>query len=144
MKIRKIGFVSIISMMMLLGIAIIPSGSSDPIADTELEIISVSGGFAQVTVEVKNIGNETTDGLQLAIEVKGGILDRIDLLHLCGGCSSCVPLEPDAIKTESTMEAGLIFGVGPISILTSASAVNAPEVTLDSTGFVIGPFVIIQ
>ena len=144
MKKSKMCFVSIVSLVILIGMAIIPSGSSDPIAGTELEITSVTGGFGQVTVEVKNIGNETTDGLLVAIEVKGGILDRIDLLHLCGGCSSCVPLEPDAIKTESTIEAGFIFGIGPVSVTTAASAVNAPEVTIDSTGFVIGPFVIIQ
>lgn len=144
MKKSKMCFVSIVSLMILLGMAIIPTGSSDPIADTELEITSVSAGFAQVIVDVTNIGNATTDGLQLAIEVKGGLLGRIDLLHLCGGCSSCEPLEPGAIKTESTMETGILFGIGPISITTSASAINAPEVKLDSTGFVIGPFVIIQ
>ena len=144
MKKRKICFVSIVTILILLSIAVIPSGSSDPIADTELEISSVTGGFAQVSVEVKNIGTEITDGLQMSIEVKGGILGRIDLIHICGGCSSCEPLQPDSIKTESTIETGLLFGVGPISVTTVASAVNAPEVTEESSGFIIGPFVIIQ
>jgi 2-methylaconitate cis-trans-isomerase PrpF len=123
----------------------IPAGMAESTVDTELEISAINSGFAQVIIDVKNIGTEIAEEIQIAIEVKGGFLGRIDILQVCSGCSSCgTTLDPEAIKTESTKEAGLILGIGPITISASASALNAPEVTLDGTGFVIGPFVIIN
>ena len=81
----------------------------------------------------------------MIIVVKGGFLGRIDVIHICCGCCCCgTTLDPGAIKTESTREAGIIFGFGPITITASAAAVNAAEVTSEATGFVIGPIVIIQ
>jgi hypothetical protein len=46
-------------------------------------------------------------------------------------------------KTESTLEAGVLFGIGPIKVSISASASNAEKVTEEITGFVVGPFVFI-
>ena len=141
-KISNFFVASIIIMMLLMSL---PSVSSEKTADTELEISAIAGGIAQVTIDVKNIGTEVAENISMIIDVKGGFLGRIDIIQTCSGCSSCgTTLEPGAIKTESTMEAGVIFGFGPITIAASAAATNAPEVTLNATGFVIGPIVIVQ
>jgi hypothetical protein len=52
-------------------------------------------------------------------------------------------LEPGMTKTESTREAGLLFGFGNIEIMVTASASNADEVSMTLSGFIFGPFVII-
>ena len=131
--------------MMLILITTLPIGLSEQSTDTELEITAINSGFAQVIVDVKNIGTEVAEEIQIAIGVKGGLFDKIELLHVCGGCSHCgTTLDPGATKTESTKERGLILGIGPITVNVSASAINAPEINTDTTGFVIGPFVIIQ
>ena len=142
---NKITNLFAVSSMILLLLVIIPSEMAERTLDTELEISAINGGFAQVTIDVKNIGSEIAEEIEMTIEVKGGFLAGIDVLKVCSGCSSCgTTLDPGAIKTESTNEAGLILGFGPITVAASASAINAPEVSLDATGFVIGPFVIIQ
>lgn len=142
---KKITNLFTVSLMILILLVVIPSDVAERTVDTELEISAINGGFAQVTIDVKNIGTEIAEEIEMTIEVKGGFLSGIDVLQVCSGCSSCgTTLDPGAIKTESTKEAGLILGFGPISVDASASAINAPEVSLAVTGFVFGPFVIIQ
>lgn len=112
---------------------------------TTLEIINISGGFGGVTVEVKNTGEHVASGIAVITTVQGGILNNINITHACTGCINCgATLDAGAIKTEKTMEAGFIIGFGPIQITTSAHADNAQEVSEELTGFVIGPFVIIN
>jgi len=145
MKAKKNPYTLAIVISILIMLPIIPTTIAESSADTVLEITSIRGGFAKVIIDVKNIGTEIAEEIQMAIEVKGGILGKIDLLHICAGCSSCgTTLDPDAIKTESTSETGMVFGLGPLTIIASASALNAPEITANATGLVIGPFVIIQ
>ena len=142
---KKITIFSISSLVMMMLLMSLSSVTAEQTVDTELEISSIAGGFAQVTIDVKNIGPEVAENISMIIDVKGGFLGRIDVLQICSGCSSCgTTLDPGAIKTESTIEAGIIFGFGPITIAASAAAINAPEVTLEANGFVIGPVVIIQ
>ena len=113
--------------------------------DTELQITNIQGGFASVTMDIENIGDVTAEDIESSILVTGGILGRINVYHECTGCASCgTTLEPGAIKTETTKEAGLILGIGPIDIELTAGATNAPAVTETASGFVIGMFVIIQ
>ena len=128
--------------LLLIGIQSI---SAEQNADTELQISSVEGGLFQVSFTIENVGSEIAENITSSISVTGGILNNIDVYHECSGCSSCgSTLEPGAIKTESTLEGGRIFGFGPISIDITAGASNADEITASSQGFVIGFFVIIQ
>ncbi|OYT28344.1 hypothetical protein B6U98_05115 [Thermoplasmatales archaeon ex4572_165] len=112
---------------------------------TTLEIINISGGFGGVTVEVKNTGEHVATKIAVTTTVQGGFLNKIDITHACTGCSDCgATLDAGAIKTEKTMEAGFMIGFGPIQITTSANAENAQEISDETTGFVIGPLVIIN
>lgn len=115
------------------------------ISDTELQISAVKGGLGRVSIDIENIGDITAENITSSISVKGGLLDKIDVYHECVGCSACgTTLEPGSIKTESTIEAGLILGIGPIDVDITAGASNANLITATASGFVIGIFVIIQ
>ncbi len=119
--------------------------SAGETADTELQISSIKGGLLQVSMDIENIGSVTAENITSSISVTGGILNKINVYHECSGCSSCgTTLEPGAIKTESTREAGIIFGFGPITVDITADALNADMVTASAQGFVIGFFVLIQ
>jgi hypothetical protein len=135
---------SVTSIMMLLLVSL-PIGISESIAETKLDITLIKGGIGKVTVDVKNIGTEVAEDIKISIGVNGGFLGRINLLQVCSGCGQCgTTLDPDAIKSESTSEAGFIMGFGPIAVNVTASASNAPEIEMETTGFVIGPLVLIQ
>jgi len=111
---------------------------------TVLDIIQAKGGFGKVSITVKNIGNTTAENVSMTISVQGGILGKINVTKICAGCGNCSNLiEPNATKTENTLEAGVIIGFGPITITTSAEASNAEIVNKNYNGFVIGFFVII-
>ncbi len=123
--------------------ALTPINASAENLQTTLEIKSISGGFGKVIAEIENTGTEIAESIEIVIEVKGGFLGKIDRIHICSGCSSCgTTLDPGAIKTESTAEAGRILGFGPVDVRVSSLAANAPEVETITQGFVLGIFVI--
>ena len=136
--------ISIGLLFMLLGILMVTSSSAAPLNQTTLEITEVKGGFGIVSASVKNIGNETAEAIIMTIAVNGGFFGKINLTKVCSGCGNCSnTILPDAVKTESTAEAGRIFGIGPITISVSVEASNAAKVEKAFTGFVLGPLVII-
>ena len=121
-----------------------PRAKKSLLSDTTLEISAINGGIGSVTSDIKNTGEEIAESIQSTIHVSGGIFNTIDLTHTCIGCSACgTTLAPNMIKTENTMEAGLIFGFGPLGITIEAWADNADQVTESTTGFVIGPLVLV-
>lgn len=121
-----------------------PRSKPTIIADTTLEIAGIRGGIGSIICDIKNIGDEIAEKIQSTIVVKGGILDGVDLVHICSGCDACgTTLAPDSIKTENTIEAGFILGFGSIEVTAEAWAENANKVTETTTGFVFGPLVII-
>jgi hypothetical protein len=142
-KISRIVLVGIAVMLIFItGIQSIPAQET---TDTELQISEIRGGVAQVSMDIKNIGSEIAENITSSISVTGGLLNNINVYHECSGCSSCgTTLDPGAIKTESTIEAGIIFGVGPITIDVTAGASNADTITTSASGFVIGIFILIQ
>jgi len=145
MKNKKTKIIPIGIAAMIIIIAGIQCISATETSDTELNISSVKGGLAKVSIDIENVGSITAEDITSSISVTGGILNKINVLHECSGCSSCgTTLEPGAIKTESTLESGTIFGFGPITIEVAAGASNADTVTMTLSGFVIGVFVIIQ
>ena len=140
---KFIAVIWIVALMLTL-LIIGPISGERTFNETELEISNVDGSLGAVVVEVKNAGDISADGLAILTYVTGGLFDNIELYHQCAGCDTCgTTLEPGMTKTESTREAGLLFGFGTIEILVTASASNADEVSVTLNGFIFGPFVII-
>lgn len=130
---------------MLTILLLLPSISSQTTETTTIEIIGINGGIGGVTVDVKNTGEQVATDIWVITTVNGGMFNQIDINHECTGCSACgSTLDPGLIKSENTLEAGVLFGIGPIEISTSAGASNADKVSMEKTGFAIGPIVIIQ
>ncbi len=129
---------------LFLSILLLPSISSQSVETTTLEITNISGGIGGVTVEVQNTGTVTANDLWVTTTISGGIFGNINIRHQCTGCSSCgTSLDPGMIKTENTLEARLLLGIGPIQISTLSGANNADDVFMEKTGFAIGPLVIV-
>ena len=138
---KKTGLIiGILTLLLLL-----PSISSQTTETTTIEIIGINGGVGGVTVDVKNTGDNTANDVWITTSINGGLLNGVDLVHECSGsCSECVPLEPGSIKSENTLEAGFLFGIGPVEITTSAGANNAATESMEKNGFALGPIVLIQ
>ncbi len=142
MKIKIIGSLCI-SLIFLIGL--LPTTMSEVMSDTQLEINDIRGIFGAVETDVKNIGEVTAEDISISIYVTGGILNNINIQHDCGGCSQCgTTLASGSTKTESTLEAGFIVGIGNIEITVSATASNAIEVSKTIDALVIGPFIILN
>ena len=142
---KKTNIIAVGIVVIVLVITGIQCISASETEDTELQISSIKGGLLKVSIDIENIGSVTAENITSSISVTGGILNKIDVYHECSGCSSCgTILEPGAIKTESTLESGIIFGFGPITVDITADALNADMVTESAQGFVIGFFVLIQ
>ena len=111
---------------------------------TTLEITDIRGGIGGVTVDIKNTGSVTAENFFITISVKGGLLNKIDILQECGGCGDCgTTIAAGEIKSESTLESGSIMGFGQIDIVVTAEADNADLVSVETNGFVLGPLVLI-
>ena len=140
LKHRIFGLIAGLIVLMAFG----PICIGEETAETELEIEGVAGHIGAVVVAVTNVGDTVAEDITITISVEGGILGKIDIYHECIGCSQCgTTLDPGAIKTESTLEEGVIIGFGQVEITIAASASNADEVTRTLNGLVIGPFIII-
>jgi len=126
-------------------ISIIPGTFGQVMADTELEINDIRSVMGGIETDVKNIGDSIAEGISISIFVSGGIFNNIDIQHDCGGCADCgTTIAVGSIKTENSLEAGFIMGIGSIEITITASASNANEVSETVNGLIIGPFIIIN
>lgn len=109
----------------------------------ELEISDIKGGFSKVCIEIQNTGDAVAEKVTSTISVKGGILNRIDIFKTCSGCGQCNnSIVPGGSKIECTDQ--LIIGIGSIDIIATANATDVATIEKTATGFVIGPFVIVQ
>jgi len=131
---------SIIIALILAGLVL---GTTCAAADpTTLEITAIKSGIGKVCMTVKNTGNENATNVTLTISVTGGLLHRINVTKVCGGCGNCSNIiPPNGTKTECAKG---IFGLGSVTIAASAEALNADKVNVTKTGVVLGPFVIIK
>jgi len=144
MKMLKLGAVGVVAMMLVVMFSSV-AVADEPIAGTDLAVVNVKGGLLGVRYGVKNVGDVAAENVVMSIHVKGGLLGGIDLEHLCdGSCGNCsTTLLPDQIKNESSLEGGLIVGVGPVHIQIVADASNANRVTVDAFGFALGPLMMV-
>lgn len=134
----------LIAILMLVCVTVGTTCTATQQSQTTLDITEVTGGFGKVSVTIKNIGDSTAENITIILSVSGGILNKINIEKICSGCDTCGDtIEPNAIKVESTSEAGLILGFGPITITASAEAANTAKVEKTFSGFVLGPFVIV-
>jgi hypothetical protein len=109
----------------------------------ELEISSINGGIGRVSIEILNVGDSVAEKVVSTISVKGGFLNRIDVFKECSGCGHCnTSILPGNTKVESTDQ--FILGLGPIDIIATANATGLPTVEEVTTGFIIGPIVIVK
>ena len=83
---------------------------------------------------LRNIGNESAHNITISIEIEGPFLLRAG----AGFIVVVGVLEPD-----QSMGIGLrfVFGIGPIRIIYTASAINADSTSITLKGFIIGFFI---
>lgn len=143
LRIKKIWILNIFLVIVLAStIQVVGSQNNN---STTLEIVNIEGGFFGVTTHIKNSGNVEAENFRITISVKGGFLNNIDAFQDCSGCGNCGTTIPvGEIKIESTKESGNIIGFGSIDVIVTAEAENAELVTKETTGFVIGPYIIIK
>jgi hypothetical protein len=100
----------------------------------ELSIGNVKGPMG-VKADVSNIGANPANNVQWSMKATGGILKRVNA---------------SATGTEATLAAGssipvalgTFMGFGKISIVITAKAQNAIEVSTTKSAFLLGPFVL--
>ena len=103
------------------------------IPPTTIGIGAISSDLGTISVEIKNTGNTSTaKDVEWSISIKGGILDRIDIL---------ADGEIDKIKIgeKETISASGIFGLGRIDIEITAETESAlpKKVTRETSAFVL-------
>lgn len=114
------------------------------ISYTSIEISTIRSGIGSIIVDIENTGVFTATNISTSIIANGGMFSRININHSCTGCTACSSsLSPGETKTESSREAGFIFGVGPLTINVTVNASNADRIMLEKTGFILGPFILI-
>jgi hypothetical protein len=141
----KIKLVIGLCISLTLVISLIPTTFGHSLTNTELEVNDIRSIIGGIETDVKNIGDSIAEDIAISIYVSGGIFNNIDIQHDCGGCDQCgTTLASGSVKTENSLEAGFIIGLGTIDITITASASNANEVSKTVSGFIIGPFIIIS
>jgi hypothetical protein len=98
-----------------------------------LKITNIIGRLG-VTAEITNIGNDDALNATLTLTITGGFFEFINTSIT----TSPSPLKPQ----ENVQEKTLIFGLGRITIVVTAEASNANQVSKEATAFLLGPFVL--
>ncbi|MBE3120962.1 MAG: hypothetical protein IMZ53_09285 [Thermoplasmata archaeon] len=100
----------------------------------ELSIGNIKGPIG-IKADVSNIGANDANNVQWSIAVTGGLLGGVN--------ASEIGTTPSLVAGSSTpISVGMFFGFGKISIVITAKAQNANEVSVTKSAFLLGPFVI--
>ena len=96
-----------------------------------LDIISIEGGIG-VTATIKNIGTGAATDVELSLTVTGGILGFINK-------NASATVASLAIDEETTISSGIIFGLGAVDIVVTATCAegSTDEETVDGTQIII-------
>ena len=105
--------------------------------NSELIIKDLSGGFGGVTAILEVTGDEPIKNIQWSIQITGGFLGLIDVAKN----GEFQQLDENAEEEISAIES--FFGLGPIEINISVESDNSYPQSLEETGFVIGPIIIL-
>lgn len=95
-------------------------------------ILGVKGGLSFITATIENNGEVAYPDVNWSIASTGGILGGIDVFTE-GGIGILGAGEIESVQTDKS-----IFGLGRIDI-----TVTAETTVMETTGFVIGPFILI-
>jgi hypothetical protein len=101
---------------------------------TQLIIGDIKGPLG-IQADVQNIGLVNATNVSWSITATGGILGRVNASAI-GTTASIVP------DASTPISIGIFVGFGKISILMTAKAKNALEVTVTKSAFLLGPFVL--
>ena len=97
----------------------------------DLEIRKVEGGLLKISANIKNSGSLVATDAAWSIVLDGG------LILLGKETTGTVSIVPDATVT---VESGLIFGIGPTTVIVSVEVPDSSD-TVESSGFVLLFFV---
>lgn len=100
-----------------------------------LEIESIQGDFAKITIDISNSWDMTIRDISCYVEIKGGIFGNIDVVK----STAILTLGPnDEIQVITKTP---IFAFGYIEIDVIVDAFNAMKTSIQAEGFLFGPFV---
>jgi hypothetical protein len=100
----------------------------------ELSIGNIKGPMG-IKADVTNVGANIANNVQWSIAVTGGLLKRVNAT----ATGTAATLAPAAVTPISL---GMFLGFGKISIVITAKAQNANEVSATKSAFLLGPFVL--
>jgi hypothetical protein len=100
----------------------------------ELSIGNIKGPIG-IKADVQNIGEKDASNLEWSIAVTGGLLKLVNATET--GTAATL-----AASASIPVSVGMFFGFGKISIVITAKAQNAAEVSATKSAFLLGPFVI--
>jgi hypothetical protein len=100
----------------------------------ELSIGNIKGPMG-IKADVSNIGVNIANNVQWSIAVTGGLLKRVN-------ASATGTAATLAAGASTPISVGTFIGFGKISIVVTAKAQNALEVSATKSAFLLGPFVI--
>jgi hypothetical protein len=98
-----------------------------------LEIRNITGGLG-VSCQIINLGDVNAEILNASIQIHGGVLKHINI-----DTSGTTPtLEPSQVFSMQTK----LFGLGKVTIIITAVASNANQVSKQASAFAFGPLVL--
>jgi hypothetical protein len=99
-------------------------------------VIQINVGGRRIVVGIMNNGSSTANANDIFIKmtVMGGFFGNINRSEAWG-----VVYIP--VRSVAAMSATHFFGLGKITIVVVARALNAPDVSKTVTAFIIGPFI---
>ena len=107
--------------------------------DSLLEIEEVQNRFLKmgVTAEIKNSGHTVVTDVQITMNITGGLRNQINIINY-DSTSILYPGETAKLNSD------VFFGFGLIGIDVIVDASNAAPITRRITGFIVGPFVMLN
>ncbi|DAC72167.1 MAG TPA: hypothetical protein DSN98_06680, partial [Thermoplasmata archaeon] len=100
----------------------------------QLAIGNIKGPIG-IKADVQNAGTVDANNVQWTITVTGGLLKRVN--------TTATGTSPSLVASTSLpISVGMFFGFGKISIVITAKAQNAIEVSASKSAFLLGPMVI--
>lgn len=91
--------------------------NSSFLQEDQLEIVSISGGFGRISIDIKNIGDSISEDIDWSIFVEGGIFDRINVLSE----DVINSLQPN---DTVTIQSNFIIGFGAVKITVNVNIIE--------------------
>jgi hypothetical protein len=102
--------------------------------NTQLAIGNIKGPM-RIKADVQNIGEDDATNVTWSISITGGLFKGINT-------STTGTIQLLAAGASTSISVHIFFGFGKISLIITATAKNALEVTATKSAFLLGPFVV--